>query len=401
MGAVGIGTHRGSLNNIGIIPVNFTKTDIGDPETVVLMNGVRRGLTVRGGGMHDRVFVDIPPGISSFTISTSLTGTNNEALEMELYRLDFDNAFTDVPFATAPDISGAPLASASGTVDNGPTLTLSGNDVVPGRWYVVIKNSSGAHANVEVRADLEFTGTAIPLRAGLWQSASRTDNQGYEYSKAGGYRAFLWYTYDEEGRPAWYQAAAPESLGNVWVATLLRYTNDGSLQQATPVGHVSITQLAEEDSIFSFVLFGENGSDRERPSFPVSCPTVDDLQRSYNGAWSRTAAGVGGATVLVNHASQAFVHYLYDELGKPIWLIGAPEVQSANLEEMSMWQYGGYCAVCSENEITTESVGIFTRVFASEEAMTWNLNYMLKSPLSGTVDRSDDTTKLTTPVACQ
>jgi len=401
MGAVGIGTHRGSPNNIGIIPVSFTKTDIGDPETLVLMNGIRRGLTVPSGGMHDRVFVDIPPGIGSFTISTSLTGTNNEALEIELYRLDFDNAFTDAPFVTAPDTSGNPLASASGTVENGPTVTLSGNDVVPGRWYVVLNNSSGTHANVEIKADLEFTGTAIPLRAGLWQSDTRADNQGFDYSKAGGYRAFLWYTYDEEGRPAWYQAAAPESLGNVWVATLLRYTNDGSLQQATPVGHVSVTLLAEQDSIFSFVLFGENGSDREFPTSPPTCPTVDGSKRSYNGAWSRTAAGVGGATVLVNSAAQAFVHYLYDEIGSPIWLIGAPETQSPGVEEMQLWQYDGYCAVCSENAITLDSVGLFTRNFASEEAMTWNLDYMLKSPLSGSVDRSDDTIKLTTPIVCQ
>jgi hypothetical protein len=33
--------------------------------------------------------------------------------------------------------------------------------------------------------------------------------------------------------------------------------------------------------------------------------------------------------------------------------------------------------------------------------MDWNLNYLLVPPLSGSVDRSDSTMKLTAPVACE
>ncbi len=406
VGAVGIGTDRDNPNNIGIIPVVFNKTGVAAPETLVLMNGVTRGLTVSGNGTHDRLFVDIAPGTDSFTISASRQGPDtelNEFLEMELYRDDFDDAFTDAPFIAVPDMSGGPLKSASGTVDHGPTLPISGDDAVPGRWYVVLKNTSTADASVEITADMSFSGTPVPLRKGLWQASSREGlRQGFDYTESGSYRAFLWYTYDETGQPAWYIASGLEPVGNVWVADLLRVTNDGTLQQESPVGHVSVTLLAEDDSIFSFVLFGEEGSDRERPSSsPTTCPTINETEPSYHGTWSRAAVGVGGATVVVNGISQGFLHYIFDDSGRPVWLEGAPDTPSPTEPESTLLQFGGYCAVCDEDELTIDTVGLFTREFFSEDSMTWNLNYVLLPPLSGSVDRTDDTAKLSARVACE
>jgi len=406
IGAVGIGTRRETPNNVGIIPVNFSKTAIANPETLVLMNGINRGVTVKNGGSHDRMFFDIPPGTDSFTVSAKANGSvsgQNDALRLELYRVDFDNAFSNAPFVAAPDTSGAPLASATGSGGTGPTLTLSGGNAVPGRWFAVLFNTSAVPADVEIRADMSFSGSPIPLRPGLWQASSREGlNQGYDYSTTGGYRAFLWYTYDEDGRPAWYLASAPEPVGNVWVAELLRFTNNGTLQQEAAVGHVSITLLADNDSIFSFVLFGEDGSDRERPSFPVTvCPEVDGGQSSYYGLWSSSPVGIGGATVVVNKTSQAFVHYIYDDSGRPVWLIGTPEPQSSTDPESSLLQFAGFCAVCSAQAITIDTVGLFNRDFSSENSMTWNLDYLLKSPLSGSVDRASNTSKLTAPLACE
>jgi hypothetical protein len=273
---------------------------------------------------------------------------------------------------------------------------------VPGRWYVVLKNKNDVDANVEIIADMSFSGTPVPLRKGLWEASSREGiSQGLDYiATAGGYRAVLWYTYDETGQPAWYIASALESDGNVWVADLMRVTNDGSLQQESPVGHVSVTLLDEEDSIFSFVLFGEEGSDREKPSLPPTCPIIDETERSYHGTWSRAAAGVGGATVVVNGTSQAFLHYIFDDSGRPVWLLGTPEPQSPTEPESTLLQFSGFCAVCSDRPITTDTVGLFTREFTSESAMNWNLDYVLKVPLSGSINRSDDTTKLTTSVVC-
>ena len=403
MGAVGIGTHRDTPNNIGIVPVSFTKTGVADPETLVLMNGISRGLTLSSNGVHDHSYIDVPPDTESLTVSASgADGLQSENLTIELYREDFDGAFINAPFVASPDTSGSPLASATGSNSNGPTVTVSGSTLVPGRWFAVLKNNRGEHAAVDIQADLSFTGDQFPLRAGLWEASSRPNiAQGFDFSSTGSYRAFLWYTYDEDGEPAWYIAAAPEPEGNVWVANLLRVTNDGRHQQSAPVGHVSVTSLAEEDSIFSFVLFGDEGSDRVFPSLPLGCPTIDESESSYSGLWSTNPVGLGGATVVVNGTSQAFIHYIFDGLGRPVWLIGSPSPQSPTEQEMSLSQLGGFCAVCSADAITSKSVGMFSREFATEDAQSWNLDYVLQSPLSGSVDRTDETEKLTVRQDCE
>jgi hypothetical protein len=66
-------------------------------------------------------------------------------------------------------------------------------------------------------------------------------------------------------------------------------------------------------------------------------------------------------------------------------------------------QLTGFCAVCAgtAEDIGVEPVGVFTRDYASEESMTWNLDYVLKSPLGGSINRTDPSFKLTAPIACQ
>jgi hypothetical protein len=185
------------------------------------------------------------------------------------------------------------------------------------------------------------------------------------------------------------------------VAVLERYTNDGSLQQSAPVGHVSVTTLAGQDNIFSFVLFGEEGSDRMVPSSPPICPIVNTVRKSYTGIWSRVAVGVGGSSALANEVSQGYLHYIYDAQGRPVWLLGAGGTAGLPHAEITLTQFSGYCAVCSGNAPTYQDVGVFTLDYADEDNLTWNLNYLLNSPLSGMIDRTDDARKLTVPLPCQ
>lgn len=401
-GAVGLGTHRENPNNVGIIPVTFTKTGVAEANTLVLMNGVSRGLTLAANTEHKRMFVDVPPGVDSLEISASgADSSQNANLDIELYRVDFESLFAGAPFAEAVDTSGSPAASASGSSSNGPTVTVNGGTLVPGRWYAVLKNTQAQPSAIDVVANMTFSGEEAPLRNGLWESSTRGNiASGYDYSSTGGFRALVWYTYDEAGDPAWYIGSAREPESNVWTASLLHVTNDGALQQSKPVGHISVTMLDEGDSIYSFTLFGEDGSDRIRPSLAPGCPTIDGTKKSYDGHWARDNPGLGGATVIVNSGSQAFIHYIYDAEGAPVWLIGSPSPQSATAEESVLKQLGGFCPTCAETPITTADVGVFSREFQSEERQTWTLNYALQAPLLGSVERTDETGKLTVKLSC-
>jgi hypothetical protein len=105
---------------------------------------------------------------------------------------------------------------------------------------------------------------------------------------------------------------------------------------------------------------------------------------------------------LVNKASQAFVHYIYNDKGTSAWLIGADDAnQSPTGRVVPLLQFSGYCAVCAVSPIVIETVGEFTRDFADEDNLTWTLDYSFVAPVSGTIDRTDDAGKLTVPLICQ
>jgi subtilisin family serine protease len=405
LGAVGFGTSRNQPTDIGVIPVTFSKTGIAPVETLVLMNGVRRSFSLPAATTHDRIVLDVPPGTGSMTIQAFASDADqaqNQALEMTLYRSDFDAAMAGAPFASAADMNGQILGQASGSPVAGPRLTLGSDQAESGRWSIVLRNKSLFDLDVEIQATLELSGDPIALNQGLWQPSSRPElSQGFDYSSTGDYRALLWYTYDETGLPAWYLAAGPEPEGNVWVAELSRFTNDGSQQKSSPVGHVSVTALSPQDSIFSFVLFGEEGSDRMVPSSPQTCPGEESDRRSYTGLWSRAETGVGGASVLVNDSAQGYLHYIYDASGNPAWLLGASDNSGLPDAQASLQQFQGYCAVCTGAPPTSREVGLFTINYTDENHAGWNLDYLLAPPLGGSVNRDDSVEKLTLPVTCQ
>jgi hypothetical protein len=403
LGAAGIGTHRDQPNNIGIIPVYFTRTGISAPMTFPLMDGTTHRLALDSAAIHDRVFIDVPPGASSLTvIANGATKTQNNNLKLELLRLDFDDSLGNPPFATVP--GNAPVvASATGSSGNGPSLTVSGATLQPGRWYAVLSNLIGIPFAIEIRADVEFSGAPIPLHPGLWQPSSRPGlGQGYDYNFGGSSRALIWYTYDENGQPAWFIAGNPAVDGNIWTADLLRVTNDGSQQQLARVGQVSVTLLSENDAMFSFTLYGESGTERMVPLSALTCPEIDGSKKSYTALWYRGSDGLGGASVLVNSLTQAQIHYLFDALGLPRWLFVQDLDEPAPTNpEMPMLQFSGYCAVCSEAAVASQTVGVLARSFSSETAGSWTLDYLFEPPLSGSVERTDQIVKLTHTIPCE
>jgi hypothetical protein len=403
LGATGIGTNRDRPNNIGIIPVHFKRTGIAASTTFPLMDGTMHGLALAAAAVHDRVFIDVPPGASSLTVmARGATETQSNNLKLELSRLDFDDSLGDPPFATAP--GNAPVvASETGSNGNGPSLTVSGGMLEPGRWYAVLSNQLGIPFAIDIRADVEFSGAPIPVHPGLWEPGSRPGlGQGYEYNFGGSSRALIWYTYDEDGQPVWFIAGNPAVDGNIWTADLMRVTNDGSQQQMAPVGQVSVTLLAGNDAMFSFTLYGESGTERMMPLSALTCPDVDGSKKSLTALWFRGTDGLGGASILMNSATQAQIHYLFDAVGMPRWLFAQDRDEPAPTNpEIPMLQFSGYCAVCSKAAVASQPVGVLDRSFSSETEGSWTLDYLFAPPLSGSVERTDQIVKLTDTIPCE
>jgi hypothetical protein len=409
LGAVSIGTNRDSPGDVGLIPVRYKRTGISEPTTFALHHGVDHALAIAANATHDRLFVDVPPGASSLTVSASAgEAEQNDSLTLELRRLTFGEALANPPFAVEPS-GAAAVVSASGEGTTGPAVTVSGGSLQGGRWYAVLSNGSGSPAAVNIRAEVAFEGGELPVYRGHWlPGPNARRGRGYEYNWGAGDRALIWYDYDESGQPAWYYAGAPAGAGDIWVADLYRVTNDGAgaeaRQQLTVVGKVSVTNLAADDQLFSFTLFGQSGTDQMTPLAAQTCPQVDGAEQSYTGHWYPGRAGLGGATVVVNDATQAQIHYLFDAAGVPRWLVAQDSTAAGSPtdRELEMLQFSGYCSVCNPVEKEPfEIVGLLTRDFSSETAGSWTLDYVLEPPLSGSVQRSDHIVKLTATTACQ
>jgi hypothetical protein len=404
LGAVGIGTSRASPNNIGVIPVRFQRTGVAAAATFPLHAGADHYLALAAGGAHDRLFIDLPASADSLTVTAEgLDPAHNDLLSLELKRLDFSAALANPPFAASP-AGAAVVATDSGGGGAGPTVTVSGGALPAGRWYAVLSNGNAVPAGVKVRAEVVWDGTGVAIHRGLWAPSSRPElRQGYEYNWGGADRALLWYTYDEDGQPAWYIAGSPSTAGDVWTSPLYRVTNDGLNQQLAPVGTVSVTNLAENDALFSFTLFGLSGTERMQPLSPLTCPQVNGSPASYTGLWYRGVDGLGGASVLVNSSTQAQIHYLFDAAGVPRWLVAQDPsgTGSPTVPDLPMLQFSGYCAVCTASDVSFEVMGTLQRTFSSQTTGNWTLDYLFEPPLSGSVERTEPIVKLTDTLECQ
>ena len=392
-GAIGIGSSRNGAD-IGIIPVRLLRQSAGDPEAHTLLDGLDRALAIGPGATQEDLFIDVPPGVESLQVRVAGDSVaQNQALELDLVRVAFNDAFARAPAVSLP-AGISPVASAGSSGGQGPDITLTGG-VSPGRYHAVVRNTDSVNgASIRIRADLTHSGTPIDNFGGLWEPASRPGiNQGFEFTPAGGSNAFLWYTYEDDGSPVWYIASSPIAEGNRWQADLFRFTNDGETQAGTRVGDVAISLLDENDAVMSWTLFGVAGSDRMQP-LSRTCP--DGGSESFTGLWYRGTDGLGGASIIANVNSQAHIHYLYDGAGEPRWLLAAGAFTDTDLP---MLQFQGFPPNGS-GDVTSSTVGAVSVDYDDNDSGVWGLNYTFLSPARGSSDRSEDIVRLSNELGC-
>ncbi len=160
-----------------------------------------------------------------------------------------------------------------------------------------------------------------------------------------------------------------------------------------------MTFISDTEVIYSYSLLGIVGSDKMVPLSPNTCPTASGAKKSYHGTWGKQQIGLGGATASVFDTSQSHIHYLFDGMGKPRFLLASPNpVQSATVTTMPFLQFNAYCATCPEVPVQISEVGTFTRNFATESTGSWTFDYLAWAQ---TVNRSDQIVKISDPIQCQ
>ena len=393
-GVVGLGAVRENPDNVGQVAVEIRRDADHEPATLPLFDSVSRRLTLAAGDSHERMFIDVPANASDLSVTVE-----GEDIEAELVRLPFGPGLDQQPLAVpAPD--GAVTSGSTGgegTLD----LQVSGGALDAGRWYLVATNTAGAERTLTVTASLSFSGQALDLRRTSYARAQT--RQGIDLNRAGSSAGLLWFTYDRQGAPFFYNAAAPAPTGGdrTWDGKLHTLVNDGASQQPLPAGHIAITHLDADTLIYSYDLKGASGSERLSALVNNTCLQRPGGLLNANGVWDFPPSGRGGMSMAVLETTHAYLRYFFDDFGVARWVQANGEGNLLQDPEATVIQVSGNCPLCEPVTPTEQVIGTLTPEFDDNNTGRAEFDFELAPPLQGGLNETDEMEKLSSPTPCR
>lgn len=390
LGAVGFSSTPDLLADLGVATVSLERDASQPVEPTPLFAGETRPVIVPASATHDRLFIDVPPGTDLMEVAVA----GDAGVDAELRRLDFADTAGDVPGTPAPNTPA--VASDTGSAA-GIGFSL---DPEEGRWYVVLTNTTAQEARVDVTVLLDES-TPNLSRRGLWSPMDRSIFQGIEWQESGGTEFIVWYAYDDQGLPVFYNGIA-DAGSSIWQADVLRTTSIGTRNNIDVVGRMQITQLGSEEMMVAWRMNGRYGAERFSPDIAPTCPQEGGTPVSYTGHWFAPGQAQGGTTMIVTEASQAQVRYYFDDLGIGRWVITTDSAQGGPLaEQLDVLELRGFCPSCQEAEIVIDTVGSYSRIFDDEDSATEIIEFESLPPLNQTYSTEVSIEKLSSPLGCQ
>ncbi len=397
------GRHYGAVQIVvsssggdgGLLPVGLTRVPGNDD--VIHALGPADHRVIENGETLSHQFIDVS-GTGTLQIVTSLIAPLSGSVSLYAMRADFP------PSSSSPNVSAAPAADSTATrwavapTNDQSSITFP---VTPGRWYIVA-SASGGEAQIEIQPFLQTTSNTAPNAPGSYFNPDRSGH-GIFISQAAGQQVVYWYSYLEDGTPAWYsaQGAAPAADSASWVGSLRRVTWDGSALTDFPiVGNVMLTPIDDDDLMFSWNLFGMNGSERFTVLSRNACVALDGQSVGLSGQWFAPAQSGYGMDVVADPQQQFDAFYLYDALGEPRWLVGSGSPFAPSMS-IALNQVSGFCPTCAYAATTLQPVGTLDVTYADALSGTLATNVTLASPLSGTFTINQPMSRLTGSTTCQ
>ena len=363
-------------------PVVMTRTGTSF-EPFALANGIGRPVTLPASASHTGLYFDVPPHATSVEFRT--TGSTGN---VDLY-------VARVASPTGPAIAAAPAhdgnaATRAATASGDETLTLSGGNLLPGRWYVVPTNATGAAVSATVTATVTAQGARPGFLSGQYVNSAR-DGHGIFVDFAGpagnpDQWVTVWYTYLEDNTPTWYysQGAAPTAAG-IWKAELFRVVWNGSATHAVDVGDVIITETGPQSMTFNFNLDGRSGFERMLRAGGGSCPQHNGQALDASGHWFSPSLSGFGYTYLAaggSNPQEVFIPYVYDGAGFPRWLYGQRNF-SAAVNSFDLGWFSGFPPLAPAVALSRTPAGTATRTLATNNVTDMSVNSSFGGALTG------------------
>ncbi len=382
------------------IPVTLTRTGT-TFEPFALVNGVGRPVTLPAGAKHERLYFEVPPHATSVEFKT--TGSSGN---VDLY-------VARVASPTGPTIAAAPADSGNAlfravTGSGTETVTVSGGNLQPGRWYVVPVNSTGAAQSTTVTATVTAQGARPGFLSGQYVNAAR-DGHGIFVDFAGPQGnpdqwVTVWYSYLEDNTPTWYysQGASPTAAG-VWKSELLRVTWDGAATHAVDVGDVIITETGTQSMTFSYNIDGKSGSEPMLRVGGGTCPTFNAQNLDVNGHWfSPSLSGFGYSYLATGGANpqEVFIPYVYDGNGYPRWLYGQKNF-AAGTNSFNLQWFSGFAPLAPSVPLTGTAAGTGTRTLVTNGVSNMSVSSTFGGLLFGNWSQNRAVAQLSQRKNCQ
>lgn len=383
-----LGTTPDRLGITARIPLVLRRSAATTTAPQALQPGVALPVRLPAGAAEDRLYLDVPANASSMTVTLAGAG------EVDVFAAHAADAGGPV-IAPAPAREAA--AARSSAAGGNDTLTVSGSQLAPGRWYLTPVNTGSAEADFTLQVELAYDAARAPTRGGAFYNPERSGAGGFLYP-AGGAWAFIWYTFLQDGTPAWYLGAAPApgaQQGTV-VIPLDRYTWDGDNATAHRVGEAVLSLVDTGSFRFSWNLDGESGSELYRFIDGGGCPTVEP--NDLTGSWYAPALSGYGYSVNAYQVLESNAAYFYDGQGVGRWAFGSAAPFGADTIVLS--QFSGSGPLQPYVAPTTVEVGSYTRRYDSETSGHATLDVELAPPLSGSWTTENDISKLTDALGC-
>lgn len=249
------------------------------------------------------------------------------------------------------------------------SITLSGAQLKPGRWFVVPISKLGNPLNFNVT--LKYP-QVRPMRAaaGHYFNPERPGH-GFYLGEAGDQWVLIWYTYTASGLPVWYYAQgwkpSDASGGSQWNATLYRNVWAGGRTCFQFVGWVQLAVTGDGRMEFAHLVQGTLGLETlQRLGAPGCSQRWADQPLDVKGLWyAPEKSGYGFSAEMVG-GSEFFLAYAYDELGLPRWATAQQSFNAAN--EAPLLQARGFCLTCPVAPVTREAIGQLDRTLSAAAA---------------------------------
>jgi subtilisin family serine protease len=366
------------------VPVRLTASGGLVPAPFGLTPGTARTTSLAPTAAHERLYVDVPPGVTQMTLRTT-NGTGS----VSLYAARIDQP-------AGPVVANAPArgAASHSATAAGANQTIVIPNPAPGRWYLTPVNTGAGNARVDVSATFDTIGAVPTLKRGSYYNPARGGHGIFLYP-SGPDHALLWYTYLQDGTPTWYYAQGTQPTGSqVFNGTVYRAAWNGTSRTLEAIGNIVLTPRSATGITISYNIDGFTGSET-LDTFLTGCPTVNSVPLDVSAHWFDTVSPGYGYSVQVNPSYEFLATFVYDGIGVPRFLAAerGGTFAAAN-STLQLDQLAGFAPLGTHAPPVRTTVGSLTRTYGPSTIVNIGTTATFVNGVPGTWARNAAVTRL-------